>query len=345
MADYYVDGAVGDNANAGTSEGAGNAWATIDYAVDTAAAGDHIHIKASATYTETVSMSQAGGTSAQMILEGYTSTPGDGGKATIDGEGTRANCLTGGSYSYYLIKNLIFENATSHGAYVASGDYWVWYNCEFNDNGGDGIECDDGNVFIYCSADGNTATGFDTDNFGIFLNCKATNNGGHGFQAYYCTLINCIGASNASSNAYMYTSHIPCIAYNCTFDGDSKTSNSGVLNTSNGIIVAANCIFYDCTDGIYGGGQNHPWNNWALNCLFNSNTNESSSWDTTHTLNKVTGAPAFTDEASGDYTLGSSSPARNAGCDNSGGSSPGQDIGAHQSEDAGGGSTKIVLTG
>jgi hypothetical protein len=37
MTTYYVDTAVGNDGNAGTSEGAGNAWATIDKAMNTVA--------------------------------------------------------------------------------------------------------------------------------------------------------------------------------------------------------------------------------------------------------------------------------------------------------------------
>ena len=40
MTIYYVDGVVGDDTNAGTSEGSGSAWATIDKAMNTVAAGD-----------------------------------------------------------------------------------------------------------------------------------------------------------------------------------------------------------------------------------------------------------------------------------------------------------------
>jgi len=52
MATYYVDTAVGDDGNLGTSEGAGNAWATIQHAVDNVAADDKVWVKASGTYSE-----------------------------------------------------------------------------------------------------------------------------------------------------------------------------------------------------------------------------------------------------------------------------------------------------
>ena len=82
MATYYVDTAVGDDANAGTSEGAGNAWATIDKAMNTVAAGDKVWVKASGTYDENGNIDTAGSLLSPIEFEGYSSTTGDNGKVT-----------------------------------------------------------------------------------------------------------------------------------------------------------------------------------------------------------------------------------------------------------------------
>ena len=51
--DYYVDPSVGDNGNAGTSAGAGNAWKDAEHAAETISGGGHtIYLKASADYTD-----------------------------------------------------------------------------------------------------------------------------------------------------------------------------------------------------------------------------------------------------------------------------------------------------
>lgn len=70
--------AVGDDANVGTSEGSGNAWKTIDKAMNTVAAGDKVWVKASANYTELVTIDTVGSIAAPIVFEGYTSTTGDG---------------------------------------------------------------------------------------------------------------------------------------------------------------------------------------------------------------------------------------------------------------------------
>ena len=87
MTTYYVDGAVGNDGNAGTSEGAGNAWATIDHAMNTVAAGDKVFVKATGTYSETPVMDTVGASNNPITFEGYTTTPGDNGKVTVDAIG------------------------------------------------------------------------------------------------------------------------------------------------------------------------------------------------------------------------------------------------------------------
>lgn len=84
MATYYVDGAVGNDTNAGTSAGAGNAWATVSHGVATMSGGDTLNVKATVTYTITGTMTPpAGSAGLPTIIQGYTTTVGDGGQATI----------------------------------------------------------------------------------------------------------------------------------------------------------------------------------------------------------------------------------------------------------------------
>jgi len=102
MATYYVDVAVGNDSNLGTSEGAGNAWASIGKACQTATAdGDVVWIKASGEYVaedgSTDSIGQVITATNYIIFEGYTTTPGDGTFACVTlnaGTNALANCLS-----------------------------------------------------------------------------------------------------------------------------------------------------------------------------------------------------------------------------------------------------------
>ena len=347
MATYYVDNANGSDASDGLSEA--NAWATIDKAMNTVAAGDKVWVQGGTDYTETATMDTVGTTTAWIVFEGYTSTTGDGGKATIDGASTRANGITSSlAATYYRFENLIFENHTGNGFNTITSDALLFVNCEFNNNGGRGAECDNVGVFIDCTATGNTGDGFGSDVGGRYISCTAHNNSGDGFQGDSGATVfyNCISSSN-SLNGFIGqgsgTSGAMC-AFNCTVDGDGKDTNIGFDESFVAApVVLVNCIAYDCTTGIEGHSTTPSAAQIGRNNLVNGNTTAYTVWDPTST--DVTSAPGFTNEANQDYTLAGGSAARNAGADNSGTSSPGMDIGAHQSADAGGGSGIIKMAG
>ena len=106
MTTYYVDNVDGDDANAGTSEGSGNAWASIGKAMQTVAAGDHVGIKVTGTdytvedgSTDSIGAIITAGTAASpIIFEAYTTTLGDrptgSGRATLDAStNSLVNCI------------------------------------------------------------------------------------------------------------------------------------------------------------------------------------------------------------------------------------------------------------
>lgn len=132
---FYVDGSVGNDANAGTSEGSGNAWATIQKAADTAVAGEIVYVKASADYAEDVDFDTNSGTAASRItFIGYTSTTTDGGKATITGGNTRAHCISlNGTADYVTMRNFILTSPTAHCVDVitATTAGWIFHNVHF----------------------------------------------------------------------------------------------------------------------------------------------------------------------------------------------------------------------
>lgn len=340
MAVYYVDGAVGNDGNLGTSEGSGNAWATINKAAATVAASDKVWIKASANYTETVDLVTAGGSTTWIVFEGYTTTTGDGGKITIDGSSTRSSgIITSGGlgFAYCRFENFIIQDHTNAGVLSISLDMCIWINCEFNNNGltdvaGSGVDVDNSHVFISCVADGNQDDGFEIDTGGCFVNCISNNNGQNGWNTTSGgqTLLNCVAYNNAGDGIRLggNTSN-PVVISNCTVDGNNKNSTTGFTQNTNGRqAVVINSIFYDCATGISGGSNDGPSQVGFNNCVFNNTTNYSTAWDQSN--DDINVDPEFTDETIQNYTLKTTSPCRNAGSDLS---STGMDIGAHQSID------------
>ena len=82
MATYYVSDATGNDGDTGLTELL--AWATIDHAMNTVVAGDKVWVKADGDYTETATIDTIGTNVSPIVFAGYTSTPRDGGQATIE---------------------------------------------------------------------------------------------------------------------------------------------------------------------------------------------------------------------------------------------------------------------
>jgi hypothetical protein len=133
MATYFVDGAVGNDANAGTTAGAGNAWATINRAANTAAgtpiavAGDLVHIKASATYTLTTAQvftNSGNATNGAITYRGYTTTPGaDDGRPRITCNSSGVNLFDVSGKTGLCFVHLKFDHqhATRGNAFIPAG--------------------------------------------------------------------------------------------------------------------------------------------------------------------------------------------------------------------------------
>ena len=327
----------------------GGAWATVQKAMSTvrAADTDYVWVKASANYTETVDVALAMGAGTPATFEGYTSSPGDGGVFTIDGAAARANGLTDSitSAAYYVFKNMRVTDHTSHGCSL-SMDACVWKNCQFDTNGADGIVADDFHMFEECDFSDNITDGADCDVSCVFVGCKAFRNGGKGIEARTGLMAFCTAFSNGGPGLVFTGAGLAFHVFiNCTIDGDSKdtTTGFGAGVSFYGLSVVVNCIAYDCVTGIDApGGRGEML--ISRNNLVNSNTANYAGGGATFT-GEQTGAPAFTNEATQDYTLASGSPAKGAGFDESQveGDSSGMDIGARQRIESGGGGGGLLM--
>lgn len=314
MTVYYVDGAVGNDANAGTSEGSGNAWATIQKAADTVAAGDTVYVKATGTYSEDVSIATAGTSSAFIIWIGYTSSTADEGKVTIS---ATTNAVTNLVYPYQSWRNFIFTGGSSHGFNGGSLiDQHTFYNCDFTNNGGSGIAGDNTFLFVNCTFTNNTLNGIDVDSQNLIVGCILSGNGGSATAASTTntTYYKCVFFNNSTT-----ADVVPGGVYNFignTIDGDG-TSGDGLGSAITGYVVADN-IFHDIgTDGVRNNINGTPYmyvgNNLFSSITGSNYTNDPAAYGLITGYQDVTGAPAFTDEAGDDYRVRQDSPAVGAG--------------------------------
>ncbi len=339
------DLAAGDLASADITSSSGPE-ATIQAAEDDRSTGDDVWIRASATYSETFDIGTVvGATTNPSIFEGYTTTLGDDGKITIDGGSSRASGITDSitSNAYVVIKNFIIQNHTSHGVDFAL-DMVRFLRCDFLNNGGSGALCDNDMTFEDCHFAGNSGGGVDCDVTLAMHGCLVETNTGNGVEALTGVVLMSDFFSNSGDAISMGGANVsPRIAVNNTIDGDSKDTNKGI-NFSTSFTTIGFCInnlVYDCVTGLEWTGAEMVG---SSNNLVNSNTSDyggtAATWD-----DEVTGAPVFTDEAGGDRTLDTGSPAIGAGRDAATqlGVTDNMDIGAFQTAGAGGGGSGMLV--
>lgn len=346
MATYYVDGAVGDDGNAGTSEGAGNAWATINKAMDTVAAGDKVNVKASVTYLEDVELETAGTSTSQILFEGYTTTPGDGGRVKIDGQNTReclsGNALTAGN-AYYVFKNFWFYDGIGSSVVLTNVDNCTWVNCRFSHAGIDGVVVDEEHGFIFCEFDNNAGKGAQIDQRSCCIFCSAHNNGTtNAIRMQSGVFYGCVGYENVGVIFRCDLNAGLKLFLNNTVDGRDAASTIGLkVEATAAPEIFINNSVRDCAVGITSGtDRGHApqlWNNNVYSCTTAmSNIQDGENLTTTD--------PGHTDAANDDYTLTQSGEAWQGGIDvdslvegDSGGISGTSyaDIGAFQRNDSG----------
>jgi hypothetical protein len=224
MATYYVDKAAGNNANDGLSTGA--AKETIQAAVTASANGDIIYVKASATYTEAVSIPANTG---RRII-GYTSALNDLGRFVLDGGGTLGVGITisntsGASIANNMrVANAEIRNFTSHGlsdlnTSGGANNILGYINVWSHDNNGDGFNATDAlrsQAFSRCVAEDNGGWGFAGINFA--QGCVAIGNTSGGFQMRNGAgnplgLVYCLAAENGGIGFANVIGATHCTAY------------------------------------------------------------------------------------------------------------------------------------
>jgi hypothetical protein len=313
MATYYVDGAVGNDGNAGTSAGAGNAWATIQKALDTISANgtDVVYVKDTGTYSEALTAGVSGGVNTHRFY-GYSSTPGDHGKATVSN--TSGATLNLGAHNYYMWFNFIFSNSSTDGV-TSTGSLHQFINCEFNNNGSEGINSGFNIRFTRCEFRNNAAEGAEVGNGCGFIGCIFSgNNKGISAAGKIPVLYKNVFYNNGSYGVHITTSNDITACIGNTLDGENAASSYGIYSNDIADIYCFDNIFHD---------WDYAWRvNSAVNYhdftgghnLFNSNNNKL--WPLggrAVNLYEVNDVPAFTDEAGDDYTLSEVSPAIGAG--------------------------------
>lgn len=290
----------------------------------TDAAGDlvRVNLKNNASYAMTSGMTQ---NKQGVLFQGMTSTPGDGGRATIDGSTNAITIISLTGTSSVLADLIISNNGTTgtNAGVSATGNGVMFFRCVFHDLRGPGItlsgfgiyveECE----FYACNGANSSGSGAALVNAAVsFFRCifhdniGANNNGmvsqaGTGSGGVF--MHSCIFDTNGKHGAFLQSSGI-IVAINCDF---YNNAGSGVDTTGvpNGSILAMNCNFVkNVTAGV--AVSTAPTNiSNVINCGFGSGTQANGSTTTglsiliSGSVTYASGVTPWVDPANGDFRI------------------------------------------
>lgn len=303
---YWVEKGHGGT-DAGTET---NPYLTIAQAAAVVAADDQVNVSnAGGDYVENVTITVPGTAGAPIVWVGHGGTPGDTGIATIDPT-SAGTCVTGSTESFQVWRNFKFNGASSNGYQDTGADTCTFYNCEFSNNGGHGLVFDNNAVIVNCSFHNNSSNGTNMDTGQQIHNCVFYANSNHGLFCDSGTAVGnlCYGLAATYSNiTFNDTAAGANSVVNNTCDGENGATTKGIdINGTTRHMAIINNIVYDHATGIELANDNLGQGVIGWN-LLNSNTTDET--NVTDSINNQTTAPAFTNEAGDDYTLGASSDA------------------------------------
>lgn len=203
----------------------------------TNAAGNQprFNMKSGTTYGLTAAVTSA--STGPYTIEGYTTTVGDGGRATWDAGTTDASfTLLNLSGNNTVIKNLIFgingDTSGSATGVAISGVECMAVGCVFHTSRGTGcsVASNPGTVIIECEFYGNNVS--NTASLGGFTSTQQV------------TLLRCISHDNAGSNTRGFrvtSTGSPAILIDCIADTNGSHGFDSVTNTN---LVLVNCDAY-----------------------------------------------------------------------------------------------------
>jgi hypothetical protein len=297
----------------------------------TNAAADYprTNFKNSATYSVTAAITHA--VSGPAFWQGYTSTPGDGGRATLDGGTSGASyILLNVNATNNNLSDLIFQNNGATGGNAGIQDLQT------------------GDVFTRCTFKGMRGAGLNIANVSVprfVVECEATGNnlsntaGVGGFSANQAVFVRCVSFRNTGSNNVGFNiqggAAVECVAAENGGPGFRVNGNAAIINCDayfnggTGIALTSGSAIGDYVEncnlvknGSYGIDGNSLAGTTALiyNCAFGSGTQANTSGQTNFTKGVVvagsvtyaSGVTPWVDPANGDFRINLSA-AKSAG--------------------------------
>ena len=256
---YYVDAVDGSDLNAGTSPGEGNAWATLQHALDNItpdADGDQINIKGtqSLSFVGPSPPAQAWvlsdyGTPTQhapLIIRGYTSTANDGGSATIE-EGNHGITFGGSEVNWVHFADVFFngDSGLNQHFHESLGIGCSFHRCRFRGTGTTALIQLDAETSIFfqdCLFEKYTYAVRAMGHSDLhFSNCVFRRNNGSS------------SVGNSYGGIFGDGSKSKIYVHRCIFDSNTTGGNLGnnpEISTGGRSVTVRNCSFYNPDDNV-----------------------------------------------------------------------------------------------
>ena len=248
--EYYVDGDSGSDSNTGLSEG--QAWATLAHASTTMTYGTitQLNVKVASTAYAADDWDPNNSSNNYLIVQGYTTSPGDGGKPTLQRTTGTALLTTGHADGNIAFRHLRFEDGSC--AVNAYGRAW-YVQCDFHD----------------ASVTGSRSV---REDYHYVIGCTFTSTGDMQFAADATCKYCLFDGSNMTGQSYMVSRGGPEIS-DCVFI--IKDGCGGFGNSHNKTSRLTRCLFLGDESGTGGrGGTGYEGNVFQgamttlTNCVF-----------------------------------------------------------------------------
>lgn len=214
-------------------------FAGIGTLIDSSSDPMRINFKNNSTYSITSAIGITT-TGKPIIVQGYSSSVGDGGRATIDGSTSVNNIISDSGFAVSMYRDLIFRTSFASGStdLVTDGHGCFWVRCVFTGSRGNGL---------VISASSGQATECEA-----YANNKSNSAAFGGFQlSAQGTLSRCYSHDNTGANnsGIVISATTGAAIDNCVLD---TNGGHGILISANNKTRIANCDFYNNTsDGVH----------------------------------------------------------------------------------------------